>query len=472
MTWIRPTLAAFALATTLGASTALANESIMPQTLTVELYPSDPENDRIGELIYRGGVTIEPGDEEIGGVSGLEWWGGELYAVTDDGRWLIMAPDAFRDQLVDVIEIEFGPLLDERGKKLKRKDEAAPASIARNAAGELIVAFKSEERVWRYPNFTQPAQAVDATDATIARRLDAIAAAATAERGSNQAMGASCASTGVCYVLFRQTSPDGSIAAEILAVGEDGMQESLAAWAAPLTVDSFEGLAVREEGPKTYLYIISNSHQSDNERTLLMKFEVAARAAAAPGVPEKVYETTRVILETAMGEITVALETERAPITAANFLRYIDEDRYDGTKCYRAMQHKQLDEPSGFLQCGTQNHPDRILPGIAHEPTNETGLSHTDGALSMARFDPGTATGDFSIMIRDQIGLDAQPNADDPALRPGFAVFGYVVDGMDVVHAIHATPVDPDAGEGFLKGQMLAEPITIVNVRRAETDSE
>jgi peptidyl-prolyl cis-trans isomerase A (cyclophilin A) len=199
-----------------------------------------------------------------------------------------------------------------------------------------------------------------------------------------------------------------------------------------------------------------------------MKFEVGARAAATPGVPEKVFATTDVVLETAMGKITVRLETERAPITAANFLRYIDEDRYDGTRCYRAMRVVGGKQPSGFLQCGTQNHPDRIAEPIAHEPTNETGLSHTNGALSMARFEPGTATGDFSIMIQDQRGLDANPEADDPSLRPGFAVFGYVVDGMDVVHAIHATKINPDQGEGFLKGQMLAEPVEIIDIRRAE----
>lgn len=106
-----------------------------------------------------------------------------------------------------------------------------------------------------------------------------------------------------------------------------------------------------------------------------------------------------------------------------------------------------------------------------HEPTDETGLSHTDGALSMARLEPGTATGDFSIMIKDQTGLDAQPDADNPDTAAGYAVFGYVVDGMDVVHAIHAMPRDPDKGEGWMKGQMLAEPVTIVDIRRVEPDA-
>ena len=180
-------------------------------------------------------------------------------------------------------------------------------------------------------------------------------------------------------------------------------------------------------------------------------------------------ETTLVVIETTMGEITVALETERAPITAANFLRYADEDRFDGTVFYRAMHLDWGEPPNGLLQGGTQNDPERILDGIAHEPTNETGLSHTNGALSMARLDPGTANGDFSIMIKDQTGLDAFPGNEDPNLAAGYAVFGYVVDGMDVVLAIHDSPRDPYKGEGWMKGQMLADPVEIVDVRRVET---
>lgn len=194
--------------------------------------------------------------------------------------------------------------------------------------------------------------------------------------------------------------------------------------------------------------------------------DIAPPPAPAADGEAAAYATTLVVIETTMGEITVALEIERAPITAANFLRYVDEDRFDGTKCYRAMHLNWGEPPNGLLQCGTQNHPDRILDPIPHEPTTRTGLSHTDGALSMARFEPGTATGDFSIMIKDQRGLDANPSAEDPAQRPGFAVFGYVVDGMEVVHAIHASPIDPELGEGWLKGQMLAKPVEIVDVRR------
>lgn len=198
---------------------------------------------------------------------------------------------------------------------------------------------------------------------------------------------------------------------------------------------------------------------------------LSAQEAEQPvPAPAPIYETVEIVLETTAGDIIVALETERAPVSAVNFLRYVDEGRFNGTVCYRAMHLKWGEPPNGLLQCGTQNHPDRILPPIAHEPTNETGLSHVDGALSMARFDPGTATGDFSIMIKDQRGLDANPTAEDPALRPGFAVFGRVISGMEVVHAIHASPINPDLGEGWLKGQMLAEPVRITNARRLITN--
>ena len=200
----------------------------------------------------------------------------------------------------------------------------------------------------------------------------------------------------------------------------------------------------------------------------LLAAPLAAQDAAPPAESP---DTTLVVIETTMGDITVALETERAPITSANFLRYADEDRFDGTVFYRAMHLDWGEPPNGLLQGGTQNDPERILDGIAHEPTSETGLSHTDGALSMARLDPGTATGDFSIMIKDQTGLDAHPDSSDPNLQLGYAVFGYVVDGMEVVRAIHATPRDPDAGEGWMKGQMLAEPVVIVDVRRVEDSS-
>ena len=86
----------------------------------------------------------------------------------------------------------------------------------------------------------------------------------------------------------------------------------------------------------------------------------------------------------------------------------------------------------------------------------------------MARYAPGTATGDFSIMVSEQPSLDADPKGETDDARAGFAVFGHVVSGMDVVRQIFAAPTDPDKGEGWMKGQMLAQPVTIVHARRVK----
>lgn len=167
----------------------------------------------------------------------------------------------------------------------------------------------------------------------------------------------------------------------------------------------------------------------------------------------------RVAIETSAG--TILAETDpRAPVTSANFLRYVDEGRFDGTTFYRGMV---LSPAAGLIQGGASGAADKVLPPIAHEPTSETGLSHTDGALSMARFDPGTATGDFFIIVGNVSSLDAGKSAPGD---PGFAVFGHVVEGMEVVRRILAAPKSPTEGEGFMRGQMLDPRIRIVSARR------
>ena len=200
--------------------------------------------------------------------------------------------------------------------------------------------------------------------------------------------------------------------------------------------------------------------------SLALAVPAVAQDAAPPA-----QQTQLVVLETALGDITLAIETERAPITAANFLRYVDQHRFDGTVFYRAMRLDWGEQPNGLVQAGTQNDPKRILPPITHEPTTQTGLSHKAGAISMARFAPGTATGDFSIMVSDQPALDADPNGDTDDAKAGFAVFGHVVSGMDVVRRIFQQPTDPDKGEGWLKGQMLVQPVTITRAYRVSTGS-
>jgi len=105
-----------------------------------------------------------------------------------------------------------------------------------------------------------------------------------------------------------------------------------------------------------------------------------------------------------------------------------------------------------------------VLPPIAHEPTSKTGVHHVDGTISMARLAPGTASGDFFITVGDIPSMDADPS--QPGDNVGFAAFGHVVEGMDVVRHILDDATSPTAGEGVMKGQMLAEPVKIVSVRR------
>lgn len=182
-------------------------------------------------------------------------------------------------------------------------------------------------------------------------------------------------------------------------------------------------------------------------------------AAAGPPLPH-------VAVRTDQGTITLALDTRNAPVTASNFLRYVDQKRFDGTVFYRAMRLDWGTQPNGLIQGGTQNDPKRILPPIAHEPTSQTGILHKPGTISMARHAPGSANGDFSILLSELSGLDANANAADPDVGAGFAAFGHVVDGMDVVRRIYDSPLSPTAGQGPLKGQMLEPPVKILTMRR------
>lgn len=177
--------------------------------------------------------------------------------------------------------------------------------------------------------------------------------------------------------------------------------------------------------------------------------------AAAPAPPG----TVRVRLDTAAGPIVLALDGARAPLTTANFLRYIDDGRFEGTRFFRAARARG--RIGGFVEGGIGSDPRRLLPPVPLEPTSRTGLRHTDGAVSMARFDrPDSATGNFSLMVGANPGLDARPG------HPGYAVFGRVVGGMDVVKRILAQPAA--GGTGAAKGQMLVRPIAIVRAVRLD----
>ena len=167
----------------------------------------------------------------------------------------------------------------------------------------------------------------------------------------------------------------------------------------------------------------------------------------------------RVTLQTALGPITLELDRVHAPITTANFLKYVEQNRFDGTNFYRAYKFPG-DKPLGLIQAGISGRSDKALPPIAHEPTSKTGLSHTDGAISMARAAPGSAQGDFFIIFGDLHTLDASDK------DSGYAVFGKVVDGMDVAVNILNSPTSPTLGSAAMKGQMIEKPVALKTARR------
>lgn len=214
----------------------------------------------------------------------------------------------------------------------------------------------------------------------------------------------------------------------------------------PLLLLGFAGAVLAQE----------NTESAPPAEAAVAAAEVAPGAAAQP-VPA----TTVVVMNTPLGDIHIALEVERAPVTAANFLRYVDNKRFDGMTFYRA--HKvSADGQYAIVQGGLQGNSKKVFKPIAHESPLDTGLSHVDGAISMAREQPGSATADFFIVVGDLVSMDGKPDGD-----PGYAVFGRVVEGMDVVRAMLELPRSEDARNPVMKGQMLAEPVKVNTVRRA-----
>jgi peptidyl-prolyl cis-trans isomerase A (cyclophilin A) len=188
--------------------------------------------------------------------------------------------------------------------------------------------------------------------------------------------------------------------------------------------------------------------------------EAAGKAAELAPLPDVV----RVRLETEAGPIVVALDAKRAPITTANFVRYVEEGRFDGTTFYRASLSKGAPkaELRGFIQGGIRRDYRRTLPPIAHEPTSATGIRHEAGTISMARAEEGAgAMGNFFITTSAMRSMDAKEGKD------GYAAFGRVEQGMDVVRRILAGATAA-GGRGAMRGQMLEQPVRIVSARRVE----
>ncbi len=176
------------------------------------------------------------------------------------------------------------------------------------------------------------------------------------------------------------------------------------------------------------------------------------RESAAQGLP-------RVLIQTSLGTIEVEVDTVRAPTTSRNFLRYVDQGSYRGGRFHRTVRlDNQPENPAKIevIQGGLDSLRVKDFPPVELERTSQTGLSHTNGTISMARDGPDTATSDFFICIGDQPELDfgGKRNPDGQ----GFAAFGRVTRGMDVVRLIQTARA---------QGQLLTPAIEIVDIARA-----
>jgi peptidyl-prolyl cis-trans isomerase A (cyclophilin A) len=178
---------------------------------------------------------------------------------------------------------------------------------------------------------------------------------------------------------------------------------------------------------------------------------IASRGSAAQQLPV-------VVIQTGLGDIEVEVDSIHAPTTAANFLRYVDLGFYRFGQFYRTVRPDNQPKTQvkiGVVQGGLDSLRVKDFPPIPLERTKVTGLSHRDGTLSMARDGPDTATSDFFICIGDQPQLNygGKRNPDGQ----GFAAFGHVLVGMNVVRKIHAAPAEE---------QRLTPPIKILNIVR------
>jgi peptidyl-prolyl cis-trans isomerase A (cyclophilin A) len=174
----------------------------------------------------------------------------------------------------------------------------------------------------------------------------------------------------------------------------------------------------------------------------------------------------KVLLQTELGEIELELFSTQAPITAANFLRYVDEGRYQGATFYRAVRLDNQAQSAIKIEVvqgglGMEADPGK-LPPIIQETTAQTGVKHLDGTISMARLEPNSGQSEFFICVGDQPELDfgGQRNPDGQ----GFAAFGRVTRGMETVRAIQARPSGGDTPP--VQGQWILEPVKITAVFR------
>lgn len=167
-----------------------------------------------------------------------------------------------------------------------------------------------------------------------------------------------------------------------------------------------------------------------------------------------------ICITTSLGEITAELFIDKAPITVNNFLTYVAQQRFDDSSIFRIVNETNPEQAEDYnakiqvVQCGIMPEESNLLPPIAHESTQQTGLKHLDGTLSMARFAPGTADGSFFFCINDQPELNFGGKRYDDGL--GFAAFGQLRTGREVLDSIYHCAEDKE---------YLRSPIPILSIR-------
>ena len=193
-----------------------------------------------------------------------------------------------------------------------------------------------------------------------------------------------------------------------------------------------------------------------------------ALSALTLSVTSQAQDSVEVVMSTSLGDVRIELYANRAPVTVSNFLRHVDGGHYEGGSFYRTVtnENDNGNPKIEVIQGGLGSGVAAPFEPIAHEDTGATGILHTDGVVSMARDSVGTASSEFFICLGDQPGLD-YGNVRNPD-EQGFAAFGRVIDGMEVVKRIHESPANAPSYSEYTKGQIIEEPVTILSIRRAD----
>lgn len=282
----------------------------------IPLHTEDPGRIQVGRLRYLGGLELAAKDRRFGGLSGLRWRDGLLVAISDTGNWVTIEPRETGGRLTGIGRVTMAPMLGPDGRRLGSKSDADAEALEIDADGRRYVSFEGEHRVWRYDGAAAPAvpsglapdkamgglpdnggletmarvgsrwlwlsEELDDDGASKAVTIDGSGAAVVSRYRAPPAFrptDADALDEARVLMLSRRASPLAGMAAAIELVGLDDQGRiakaaPVAELAPPLSVDNMEGLAVRGDGQRIFVYLVSDDNFSPLQRTLLMKFEL------------------------------------------------------------------------------------------------------------------------------------------------------------------------------------------------------